>query len=218
MRKLTSLHRDIRTLSKEDRRVLSGAYGKPIWIPVTGLLCECRSPHYFTYGKPSEADVWPMFEMGCPYDSDTATLISVKALLPFSPLSFNAWGCDRISEEEVNIAVQAGNLNAGSYSESLWAPIAPEWSRRDHIFRIAYLVKNRDYTPIHVDVGLQDPRLDLRHPITDGNHRLAAAIVRGDDYIRAYVCGAVSVIRELGLDGKVLGRADRPELTPGDPG
>lgn len=50
-------------------------------------------------------------------------------------------------------------------------------SKEDHIRRIAYLVENEDYKPITLrKVG--------KWPIKDGSHRLAAAIYRGDQWIR----------------------------------
>lgn len=60
----------------------------------------------------------------------------------------------------------------------------------DHAGRIAYLVKNPASDPIWIDVGC--PALGYWGPswmVTDGNHRLAAAIYRGDETIAALVDG-----------------------------
>jgi uncharacterized ParB-like nuclease family protein len=51
-----------------------------------------------------------------------------------------------------------------------------------HAARVAYFVENNDYEPIDVDVhftGEGDPYLW----VTDGNHRLAAALYIGSKHI-----------------------------------
>lgn len=50
-------------------------------------------------------------------------------------------------------------------------------SRRDHARRIAYLIIYPDNKPITIF------KRETKWPIKDGNHRLAAAIYRGDKYI-----------------------------------
>lgn len=72
----------------------------------------------------------------------------------------------------------------------------------DHAARIAYLVENPATDPIAIDVGV--PVLGYWGPswmITDGNHRLAAAIYRGDTTISALVDGQMDHAFELfGVD------------------
>lgn len=79
---------------------------------------------------------------------------------------------------------------------------APEPGRDDHAARIAYLVENPATDPIAIDVGV--PALGYWGPswmITDGNHRLAAAIYRGDATISALVDGQMDHAFELfGVD------------------
>lgn len=72
----------------------------------------------------------------------------------------------------------------------------------DHAGRIAYLVRNRASDPISIDVGC--PALGYWGPkwmVVDGNHRLAAAIYRGDLTISALVDGQLDWALELfGVD------------------
>ena len=59
----TSYHNHNLTL--EDRRILSGAYGKPVRVPVYGLFCDCEEPHFYTWGKPG-SDVTATYSDTCP--------------------------------------------------------------------------------------------------------------------------------------------------------
>lgn len=72
----------------------------------------------------------------------------------------------------------------------------------DHAARIAFLVENPAKDPILIDVGC--PSLGYWGPnwmVTDGNHRLAAAIFRGDATIPALVDGELEHAFELfGVD------------------
>jgi hypothetical protein len=82
------------------------------------------------------------------------------------------------------------------------------WTVEDHIARIAYLAITGWTDPIEVDVGIPHMNCWVDWPVTDGNHRLAAAIARGDEFILASVAGCCSYMRE------VLGRFSR---SPGLP-
>lgn len=72
----------------------------------------------------------------------------------------------------------------------------------DHAGRIAYLVENPASDPIAVDVGCPSLGYDGPDwPYIDGNHRLVAAIYRGDALIAADVDGEVGHATELfGVD------------------
>lgn len=65
----------------------------------------------------------------------------------------------------------------------------------DHAARIAYLVVHPSEEPIEVDFGIPALNCYVDWPITDGNHRLAAAIIRGDKSILADVAGDWEEIR-----------------------
>ncbi|WP_323601038.1 hypothetical protein [Pseudomonas putida] len=76
--------------------------------------------------------------------------------------------------------------------------LAPLPGCDDHSARIAYLVLNPACDPIELDVGC--PGLGLggpSWPVLDGNHRLAAAIFREDEFISAQVSGDLDHAFEL---------------------
>lgn len=123
------------------------------------------------------------------------------SLLKFSPLGKNLWGCGVVTSDMVHAALEANRLNPNCYSEAIFNLSRRSWSPEDHAERIAYLIVNESEVPIHVDVGLENPT-GIRHPIIDGNHRLSAAILRGDEVILAYVSGAERVIEEMKLVGR----------------
>lgn len=63
-----------------------------------------------------------------------------------------------------------------------------------HTRRIAYFVKHGWDDPISVDVGCG--HYGGHFEIVDGNHRLCAAVIRGDACIKADTAGMVSIIKE----------------------
>lgn len=71
-----------------------------------------------------------------------------------------------------------------------------------HFVRTGWPATGDDAQPITVDVGIGD--YFPKWMITDGNHRVAAAIVRGDEWVDVSVSGswerAVAMLVE-GLDG-----------------
>lgn len=73
--------------------------------------------------------------------------------------------------------------------------------REYHLARIAYLVENPDLTPIEIDVGIPEKNVLPSWIITDGNHRLAAALYRQDKNIHANCSGSHNAIKViLGID------------------
>jgi hypothetical protein len=72
---------------------------------------------------------------------------------------------------------------------------------RPHAGRIRYLAKHGWKDPIQLDAGIPSLNCYVDWPIQDGNHRLAAAILRGDDGILAQVAGDLEYALELfGVD------------------
>ena len=103
--------------------------------------------------------------------------------------SVDTWGTN------TTVALVKEYVSAGVFEPVPYDPLA---ATRDynHAARIAYLVVNVDTTPIDIDVGC--PSLgyfDIN--LTDGNHRAAAAIIRGDKTINAVVSGEVPYIKHL---------------------
>jgi hypothetical protein len=95
--------------------------------------------------------------------------------------------------EEVTEVVEQGCLQAPDstkYNEET------RCSRKKHIERVAWLVVHGWDRPIHIDVGVAGFS-DPTWLVGDGNHRLAAAIVREDDYIEALVSGSIARLQNL---------------------
>lgn len=67
----------------------------------------------------------------------------------------------------------------------------------DHAGRIAFLVENPANDAIEVDVGI--PALGYQPPwmVTDGNHRLAAAIFAGRAFIPADIGGQIDYAEQI---------------------
>lgn len=66
----------------------------------------------------------------------------------------------------------------------------------NHSGRIAYFVLNQDLTPIQLDVGI--PSMGFVPPlVTDGHHRLAAAMVKQDQTIVAEYSGCVDTFESM---------------------
>jgi hypothetical protein len=70
-------------------------------------------------------------------------------------------------------------------------PWEPWFGFRQHSERIAYLVRNGWNDPIELDIGVPGLGCYVDWPVMEGNHRLAAAIYRHDEYILAKVSGDI---------------------------
>jgi hypothetical protein len=99
-----------------------------------------------------------------------------------NPFDCKEWGCDPIDPDDVLQALKEGRFQTES-----WQVVNSRFRARSfndiafHIERIAYLMVNPDDKPlsceIEEDIGLSNLR------VYDGNHRLAAAILRGDQTV-----------------------------------
>lgn len=103
----------------------------------------------------------------------------------------DAWG-SQVTEASVQECIAAGRFEQRPFSESA----AKRMGDYDHAARIAYLVVNKDVTPIEIDVGCPSLGYHEIH-LVDGNHRAAAAIIRKDKTIAAVLGGEVSYMRHL---------------------
>lgn len=99
-----------------------------------------------------------------------------------------------LSVADVRQAMRSGLLQPQSYSTG---ERVKTWTKADHIARIAYLAMTGWSAPIEVDVGVPSMNCWVDWPVIDGNHRLAAAMVRGDEFIRASVAGSCDYMVEL---------------------
>jgi hypothetical protein len=103
----------------------------------------------------------------------------------------DTWGTN-CTREDVLQCIGSGRLEAMDYHKA-------QMLERDdycHAARVAYLVLNKDKKPIDIDVGA--PSFGYYGcALTDGNHRLGAAMIRGDKTINATVAGELAYYRHL---------------------
>ena len=109
-----------------------------------------------------------------------------------------------ITKDEVQACLDAGSENLAE--TPLWTEMAfgrvkltQQEARDRHVSKIAYFVKHGIERPIDLDVGVPSMGYFSDHFVTDGNHRLAGALLRGDKTIAASVCGSETHAKELGL-------------------
>jgi len=67
----------------------------------------------------------------------------------------------------------------------------------EHERRVAYLYVHGWDDPIELDVGVAGFDTGSSYPVYDGNHRIAAAVLRGDSHILANCSGEENRIQEL---------------------
>lgn len=117
------------------------------------------------------------------------------------PIRDNCWGLDcPITQNDVITAVLASRLIP---------PGSDRDSRSDHVARIAWFVIHGWNDPIHIDVGVPSLGCYPSWPLEDGNHRFAAAVIRGDLAALANMSGAVGEIQDFLLPPQP---ADIPDL------
>ncbi len=133
-------------------------------------------------------------------------LVSVPRLVALcDPFEAPPWeGVARLTVEGVREAIRDSFFQPQEYSV---ATRPKAWSVEQHIARIAYLAAHGWEEPIEVDVGVPSLRCYVNWPVTDGNHRLAAAVVREDKFILSSVGGCCATMRQL------FGRMYRPKPT-----
>lgn len=83
----------------------------------------------------------------------------------------------------------AGHLNP--YPEPAPGSSSCQWTRDDHIQRIAWFVVHGWDIPIEVNLQNQPDDFYPGWPVADGLHRVAAALVRLDEYIEAVIAGSL---------------------------
>jgi hypothetical protein len=114
-----------------------------------------------------------------------------KVMQHWNPFESDVWGCGQVTRDMVT-----KNLTIG-YGEP---PPLCEYKlehRRYHAARIAWFVENGWPDAISIDVGDPINGSDRDWLVDDGNHRLAAAIYRGDRLIQAEVSGDLDYAHEL---------------------
>ncbi len=121
-------------------------------------------------------------------------LVKIPRILEHcNPMNQAPWpGVDIITIEDVLTRVFSPlPLNSDPFT-------GQTWGKDQHIARIAYFVDRGWSTPIQIDVGCPSfPGFRYKWLVDDGNHRLCAAIVRGDRYIDADISGERKYATEL---------------------
>ena len=130
--------------------------------------------------------------------------VSVKKLLELypesDPFKYPIWGDWVLNEEEVYRCVEKGMFEKTPQQRPKTNYEAWLGDFLDHAFhakRVAWLVVDGWNDPIHIDVGVPSLGYEPDYVVDDGNHRLAAAILRGDETILAECSGDVKLIDEL---------------------
>lgn len=104
-----------------------------------------------------------------------------------NPFEKPPWYCKPFSVDDVLKAVEEGRFQA--------TPVPNWYPREDQVERIAYLV---EYGWSQDDADL--PMIDMGEddwPLGDGNHRLCAAVVRGDTMIKVLIEGDLDLAEAL---------------------
>lgn len=110
-----------------------------------------------------------------------------------------------ISHKDVRDCIKAGRAelcDTPTWSEIAFGmtKITPEENRDRHIRKIAYFVLNPINDPINIEVGCQSLGcMPPSHLVDDGNHRFAAAIIKGETVVRAKISGGVEDAKQMGL-------------------
>lgn len=130
--------------------------------------------------------------------------ISVAALAELvNPLENPPWYFKHVPDFKAQVAncIVKEVFEPRSYSELNWPEdyFEPTDSVYNHAARVAYLVANPNAAPepISIDVYVSSRVVPCIVEVLDGNHRLAAAIFRGDDAIATNIGGDVEAARKI---------------------
>lgn len=113
-----------------------------------------------------------------------------------NPFKSNVWDIRKpITKWEVLKELRAGrSLPPESPKSDNMLP-----NRMWHIRRVAWFVENGKNMELELDVGVPSLGYEPDWMISDGNHRFAAAIIRGDKTIEAELEGDIDYAACLGL-------------------
>lgn len=116
--------------------------------------------------------------------------IPLGALLEYcDPTLDDPWGCGRILKDDVLDCIEFGEPIAKmpDYDGRLFRSYEYNVARIAHFFQSGWAKLEADTEPITVDIGLAG--YAPSYLIVDGNHRVAAAKLRGDRLIRVEIIG-----------------------------
>jgi hypothetical protein len=116
-----------------------------------------------------------------------------------NPLITPPWpGLSKITEEEVSVAIQQGAPDVFKFPRN---SRRVSHTRAYHVGRVAHFVVYGWSDAIQIDLGVPSLACQPKWIVVDGNHRLAAAYLRGDTLIEVDVSGEVKYAKDLlGID------------------
>lgn len=110
---------------------------------------------------------------------ETEELVDWTGIRDYAP-----WWDGPVELDFIQECIDKQHFESSSYSGGPKPPWY--WTPIDHMKRIAYLVVHKDDTPVDVEISAGNAVV-----IHDGNHRLLAALVRGDKTIKVSLSGYV---------------------------
>jgi hypothetical protein len=129
--------------------------------------------------------------------------LPLSALLEYcDPMLDDPWGCGRIEEDDV---LRAAALltdcrgQTGEYDQEGSKSYTANVERIAHFYRYGWEVAGSDLNPITVDIGLAG--YTPAYLIVDGNHRVAAAKLRRDEWLDVELIGELPKAAAIFLFG-----------------
>lgn len=127
--------------------------------------------------------------------------VSIEKLLTLFPLNhpFQAhiWFDFILEKESVLQKASCGDLMTTFFMEGHKTFPVEYFSKDPHERRVAYLFLCGWSDPLEIDVGAPSLGCHVVRPVQDGNHRLAAAILRKQKTIKASCSGDLELIEQL---------------------
>ena len=114
------------------------------------------------------------------------------------PFKDGVWDGVPLGRVVISQAIREGRLLGDSWDARA---SGADWTWMMHVERVAFLVVHPDPKPIEVDVGIPSLGCHVDWPVIDGNHRLAAALYRGDKTILVSPAGEERLIRKFMVKG-----------------
>lgn len=141
--------------------------------------------------------------MGSAFLEDSSILeIPLAALLEYcDPTLDDPWGCGRISKDDVLDCIEFEQpiSEIPDYDDELFMSYGYNVARIAHFLQAGWDEPDKDHEPITIDIGLVGYLPN--YLIVDGNHRVAAAKLRGDEMIRIEIIGSLEKAEAVFLQG-----------------
>ena len=118
---------------------------------------------------------------------------TAKVLALCDPFRHSPWEVERVTKSMVREALRRRCFSP--------APVAHDATSQSHASRIAFLAAYGWDDSIDIDIGIPSMSCHVGWPVLDGNHRLGAASIRGDEQILATIGGDLDYAFEIfGVD------------------